>query len=423
MELAVSRSPFFIGDSMLRLIPHNRGLNYRDCTFTHDVWIMMMNFPLEAWMVEKICESVSSFGRFLVWHRDNSNKARIIVKIRVTNLLDIPISHVLVENTNDAGHGQSWTSVIYILDARLIGGLGPDEDPIDDEANPHPLPNIPFGGIWDDEDPEENPADHQDHMDFNGNDAHHVPHAAPAADTEPMVHTPTLPVHGQTSSAQAFAASLATNTLNPMIEAVDSYTALNKLMVDMLQHAPTVINNINTSCVSGIRVSTLDVIDVASAARKCLLTVYVSEPAPAPISTVQITEIFDEPPLHDLQVDSQAYLSPVHDYYDDHDASDEVMDNLDLNQSPVSVVQGDHISAKRKAAEPKDVTEVRRSTRIATKKAGYKTKEAKEKAELGNSVKITEAKQNDAKSKKAKGKKQAAAAPLLLFDTSGYYHR
>jgi hypothetical protein len=236
-----------------------------------------------------------------------------------------------------------------------------------------------------------------------------------------MVHTPTIHGHGPASSAQNFATSLATDTLNPMIEVVDSYAAMNKLMVDMLQHAPSVINNINTSCISAVRVSTLDVIDVASAARKCLLTIYATQPAPAPTSMVQITDITDEPIMHDLLEDNLAYQSPVQHFYDDHDASDEAMDNLDLNLSPVSVAQDDHISVKRKAVEPKDVTEVRRSTRIATKKAGYKTKEAKEKAEMSNAVKDSEVKQNDLKSNKAKGKK--VTAPFFLLDSSGFYHR
>jgi hypothetical protein len=114
-DSAIDRSPFFVGDSIVHVIPQNRGINYRNCTFTHDVWIMMMNFPLEAWHVEKIRESVSEFGKFLVWNRDGSNRARVLVKIRVPNLLEIPISHVLCENTDDAGHGQSWTVVNYIL--------------------------------------------------------------------------------------------------------------------------------------------------------------------------------------------------------------------------------------------------------------------------------------------------------------------
>jgi hypothetical protein len=31
-----------------------------------------------------------------VWNRDASNRARIIVKIRVPDMLEIPISHVLI---------------------------------------------------------------------------------------------------------------------------------------------------------------------------------------------------------------------------------------------------------------------------------------------------------------------------------------
>jgi hypothetical protein len=65
---------------------------------------MIMNFPLEAWHVEKIRDSVSEFGRFLVWIKDGSNRARILVKVRVPDILAIPISHVLCENTNDDGH-------------------------------------------------------------------------------------------------------------------------------------------------------------------------------------------------------------------------------------------------------------------------------------------------------------------------------
>jgi hypothetical protein len=153
----------------------------------------------------------------------------------------------------------------------LIGGLGADEDPIDDGANPHPLPNIPFGGIWDYQDQEPNPNAHHDEMDINGNAAPQAPHAAPAADQEPMTYTPPLHRHDHAFSAQDLAASLATNTLNPMIEAVDSYAAMNKLMIDLLQQAPAMLNNINPSHVSAARITTFDVVDIASAACKCLL--------------------------------------------------------------------------------------------------------------------------------------------------------
>jgi hypothetical protein len=72
-DVAIDRSPFFIDDSTLRVIPQDRDLNHR--TFTHDVWLMMVNYPQEAWHVQKIREYVSEFGIFIVRNSDRSNRA------------------------------------------------------------------------------------------------------------------------------------------------------------------------------------------------------------------------------------------------------------------------------------------------------------------------------------------------------------
>jgi hypothetical protein len=52
-DMVVDHKPFYVGGSILRVIPQNRSLNHRNYTFTHDVWLMMMNYPFEAWHVEK----------------------------------------------------------------------------------------------------------------------------------------------------------------------------------------------------------------------------------------------------------------------------------------------------------------------------------------------------------------------------------
>jgi hypothetical protein len=163
---------------------------------------MMVNYPQEAWLVEKVRESVSKFGYFLVWNRDISNRARILVKIRVPDMLNIPISLVLTENTSDEGTGHSWTVVNYILHANLLGANGGDDDHLPpDGGNPHPLPNLPFGGIWDD-------------ADF----VHDVPPADQhvQAPEIPMVNTP----------PQAAPAA----DIQPMIEVVDSFNALHVMV-------------------------------------------------------------------------------------------------------------------------------------------------------------------------------------------------
>jgi hypothetical protein len=100
------------------------------------------------------------------------------------------------------------------------------------------------------------------------------------------------------------------------------------------------------------------------------------------------------------------YPNETRDYQciDDHDASDEAIDNLYNDQSENSVECDEHTPIKHKAMEPKYVTEVHHSTRIATRKAGYKTKEAKKKAEVSNSDDTNISMQQDPKNKKAKGR-------------------
>jgi hypothetical protein len=72
---AIDHIPYFVGDTIMYVIPKYRGLNHRNCTFTHYVLIMMVNYPLEAWLVEKVHESINFRGRFLVWNKDGSNRA------------------------------------------------------------------------------------------------------------------------------------------------------------------------------------------------------------------------------------------------------------------------------------------------------------------------------------------------------------
>jgi hypothetical protein len=327
-DIAIDRSPFFVGDSVLRVIPQNRGLNYRNCTFTHDVWIMMMNFPLEAWHVEKIRESVSEFGRFLVWNRDGSNRARILVKIRVPDILEIPISHVLCENTDDAGHGHSWTVVNYILQANLIGGMGGDDDPLPpDGANPHPMPNLPFGGIWEDAEFHQNniheniihhaaPADNAGH----GN-------AAPAADGEPILHTPPQsPQEPQLNNLN----------LQPAIEATDAFIAMHNMIGDIITNLPDIVENIQDEQIAGACFKLMTVDGPDGQEKKGVITIF-TESLPAPLSSsCSITEL---PEDHDCVNDSEQNSTPPsdehHDDYqldpiDDHVASDAALSDGDI---------------------------------------------------------------------------------------------
>jgi hypothetical protein len=245
-DAAIDRSPFFIGDNILRVIPQDRGLNHKNCTFTHDIWLMMVNYPQEAWHVEKIIEFVSEFGKFIFWNRDGSNRARILVKIRVLDLLEVPISQILCHNTSDEGHGHSWTMVNYILQAKLIGGIGGDEDPLPpDGGNSHPLPNIPFVGIWDDmvdgnDHKKENVAPNMGHAAPRGN-------VAPTADGEPMVHTP---------PQDSFQSN---KDIQPDVDAIDALSAYHNMITNVLVTFPDALDKINSGNVTGARIQMVDV--------------------------------------------------------------------------------------------------------------------------------------------------------------------
>jgi hypothetical protein len=140
---AISQSPYFIGETVLRVIPQNEGKNWRSASFTHDVWCMLINYPLECWDVDTIVNSMAPYGRFLVWNRQDSNKARIFVKIRAYDINRIPGSIVVLHSSNSLGDGNSWSCPCILFNPRMLG-VGPgDEDPLPPNGgNPHPLPIV-----------------------------------------------------------------------------------------------------------------------------------------------------------------------------------------------------------------------------------------------------------------------------------------
>jgi hypothetical protein len=238
-------------------------------------------------------------------------------------MLNIPISLVLTENTSDEGTSHSWTVVNYILHAKLLGTNGGDDDPLPpDGGNPHPLPNLPFGGIWD--------------ADF----VHDVPPA------EQHVQAPEIPMVNTPPQAAPAA------DIQPMIEAVDSFNALHAMVQNVLDKAPEILNAINPTVITGAKVEFVDVGNGANSERKCMLRIFAVTAAPKESSSVSITEISepDDPMLLDFA------------------SSADFAASVSMNQQAHDTTQPANA----------DETTVRRSKRIATINAGYKNASAKE---------------------------------------------
>ncbi|KAM0930643.1 hypothetical protein ACQ4PT_000838 [Festuca glaucescens] len=196
----VKYSPYIVQDSVMRVIEHDKGRNFRAATFTHDVWIMLLNYPPGCWDLDTMVATFAPYGRFLVWNRDDSIKSRILVKIRAYDVDKIPGSIVVLQNYSEDGNGGCWSCPCVLMNRTMIGASGGDEDPLPpDGQNPHPIPVIIDDfAAWHEHNEGPPQAHAQNFGDVNVQFAP-APHAAPAAPVmmeEPTVHTPAQsPVH------------------------------------------------------------------------------------------------------------------------------------------------------------------------------------------------------------------------------------
>ncbi|KQK18696.1 hypothetical protein BRADI_1g44133v3, partial [Brachypodium distachyon] len=121
---------------------HNKGINWRAFTYNREVWIMILNLPLDLWETAHVNAAIAKWGKLISWDKTVSNLTRAIVKVRVESLSDIPYS-IMVSHGNDF-HAESWSCPLYILSQKLMGMEPPDEDaPTADEVEQNHLPEDP----------------------------------------------------------------------------------------------------------------------------------------------------------------------------------------------------------------------------------------------------------------------------------------
>ncbi|KAK1610590.1 hypothetical protein QYE76_034263 [Lolium multiflorum] len=135
----ISSSPNQFGDVNISFVKHDEGINWRGVTFNRDVWLLLVGPPLDHMKTEDLNACFSDIGSLLLWERDPNRKGRVLVKVRVTDLQDIPRSIRMTESSRP--DAESWTFLVEVLQHNLLGGGPPDEDPLPDEGvDPHPMP-------------------------------------------------------------------------------------------------------------------------------------------------------------------------------------------------------------------------------------------------------------------------------------------
>jgi hypothetical protein len=124
------------------------------------------------------------------------------------------------------------------------------------------MPNLPFGGIWEDADFPDiaAPVAHAPHAQNVAPNAHNV---APAIEYAPVIQTPpqSPPMHHHNA-----------HDLQPAIEAVDSFSAMHRLMADIMHNAPIILDQLNPEQVNAMRVQIVDLHDGVNVQKKSVLT-------------------------------------------------------------------------------------------------------------------------------------------------------
>ena len=339
-DSAINNSPYEIGDSVLRITRRDRSLNYRSITFTHDVWLMLMNYPLECWEVGVVSRTVSQYGRFLIWNNDPRDKTRIIVKVRVMNVDTLPVSIVVLRNLDDVGYGDSWTCPTYILSREFIGQLGGDEDPLPpDGGNPHPLPHVQEG-FWHDEVLGNIPMEqvvinpHNEHLGAPYEDVYALAAAGNANNNlnevlpttvmpSPMQEDSTAQVLNEVmqedqmdfipvpadGSQDIQASSPVFVPANASMEYEDAHntgnmeqnncvsddiSALQGLIGNIVSNAHDILPKLGGSKIVNAKCNIVDVEGTQGFSKKCYLQIMTVQNQPAPVSSASLTEITEE---------------------------------------------------------------------------------------------------------------------------------
>ncbi|CAO2188695.1 unnamed protein product [Urochloa humidicola] len=128
--------PLQFGQYQLRFIKHDEGCNARAIDMDQEAWLMLLYYPNDYRSDAEIDKALSGFAILKHIHR-SSNVARVVVKVLVNKIEDIP--DAIVVSPGDSPRAPSWTVPVFLLHSSNLTALG-DEDAPPHEGPLHPLP-------------------------------------------------------------------------------------------------------------------------------------------------------------------------------------------------------------------------------------------------------------------------------------------
>lgn len=96
----VLQSPHRFDDVHTIFEKHDEGMNWRRFQLNRECWIFITGFHADLHNFTKVRNAVKYFSTFMEWDQQPSSDARILVKIRMEELRDIP-SSILLTGSNE----------------------------------------------------------------------------------------------------------------------------------------------------------------------------------------------------------------------------------------------------------------------------------------------------------------------------------
>jgi hypothetical protein len=189
------------------------------------------------------------------------------------------------------------------------------------------------------------------------------------------------------------------DNIHPAIEAMEAFDAIHKVLGNLMEGLPDIPNlleYLDHISVDGVGFKLLDVVDGDTHEKKGFLTIYSSADPILHQSSCTITELEE----NESNTTESSY-NPI----DHHVESDAMMSDDEAPSSQVKITT--HVPKKQKKIA-KDVTEVRRSSRVAKLCDGYKEKEAADMAKEKMTEKGTPKGDNTMKKQKTKMAKKSS---------------
>jgi hypothetical protein len=95
-DTLVALSLHFIGPRQISFVPHDEApMNFRSCTFTRKCWVLLLGYLLDLKKSPIITQVYAPFVNVLHRNNEDTSISRVLLKILVEDILDIPRSLVI----------------------------------------------------------------------------------------------------------------------------------------------------------------------------------------------------------------------------------------------------------------------------------------------------------------------------------------